>query len=114
MLEDPHSTSFAAGAAVLALLLILTFPSLSAIASHFREPKTKVEIYKDKDGVATEHSMAAFSAKAPKTLLSIFTLLGLASSLALAVLGTLNRAHDFTFLQNWISVGQWVSTRDQG
>lgn len=107
------SRSLAVGASGLALVLLLTFPSVFAIASHFREPKSKSEIYEDKDGIASAESMAAYSAKTPKILISIFTIIGFLTATALAVLGTLNRDQDFTFLQNWLNVAQWVSTRDE-
>jgi hypothetical protein len=107
------SRSLAAGASALALVLLFTVPSVLAIASHFRETQSKPEIYEDKDGVASEESMAAYSAKAPKILISIFTTLGLSTAISLAVLSTLNRDHDFTFIQNWVNVAQWVSTRDE-
>ena len=106
------SRSLAAGGAGLALAFLCTFPSVSAIISHFREIKPKSEIYEDKDGIASEESMAAYSAKAPKILLSILTIIGFLTATSLAVLGTLNRDHDLTFIQNWLNVAQWVCTRD--
>lgn len=112
MLEyDSRSLASAAGA--LALVLLLTFPSVFAIASHFRESKPKSEIYEDEDGVASEESMAAYSATAPKIALSLCTVLGFLTAVPLAVLGTLEHDHDSTFIQNWLSVAQWVSTRDR-
>jgi hypothetical protein len=106
------SRSLAAGAGGLALILLLTLPSVSAVASHFRETKSKFQVYEDKDGIASEESMAAYSAKTPKILLTIFAVFGLLTATSLAVLGTLNRDHDFTFIQNWLNVAQWVRTRD--
>jgi hypothetical protein len=106
------SRSLASGTTTLALVLVLTFPSVSAIASHFRESKPKAEIYEDKDGIASEESMAAYSAKAPKFFLSLFTVAGLLTAVALGVLGTLDRDHDSLFILNWLNAAQWVSTRD--
>ena len=109
MLEyDSRSLGVEAGG--LALVLLLTFPSVFAIASHFREPKSKPEIYRDKDGSASEESMAAYSAKVPKILISAFTVAGFLTAITLAVLGTPDQ--DFTSLQNWLNVAQWVSTHD--
>lgn len=107
------SRSLAAGTAGLALVLLLTLPSLFAITSHFRETKSKPEIYEDKDGVASEESMAAYSAKASKILLSIFTFAGFLTATSLAVLGTLNRNDDPMFIQNWLNLAQWVCRRDE-
>ena len=107
------SRSLASGVGGLALVFLLTFPSLFAITSHFRESKPKSEIYEDEDGIASEESMAAYSAKAPKTVLSIFTVAGLLTSISLGVFGTLNRDHDSMFIQNWLIAAQWVSIRDK-
>ena len=106
------SRSLASGAGALASVLVLTFPAVSAIASHFRESKPNSEIYEDKDGIASEESMAAYSAKVPKTILSLFTVAGLLTAVPLGVLGTLDLDHDSLFIPNWLNAAQWVSTRD--
>lgn len=106
------SRSLAVGAAGLALVLLLTFPSLFAIISHFRETKSKPEIYQDKDGIASEESMAAYSAKTPKIVLSLVTVAGFLIAIYLAILGTLNRDHDSTFILSWLKLAQWVRPRD--
>ena len=104
------SRSLASGAGSLALVLSLSIPSVLSIASHFRDSKPKPEIYEDKDGVASAESMAAYSATAPKITLSLSTVAGLLTSIALGVLGTLNRDHASMFVQNWLIAAQWVST----
>ncbi|TAQ84026.1 hypothetical protein B7494_g7650 [Chlorociboria aeruginascens] len=98
--------SIAAGAVGTTLILILTFPSLMSILSHFRAHTSKSELYQDRDGVATEGSTAAFTAKLPKTVLSIFTVLGLGTSIALAVIGTVNPG-DGMILESWLNSVQW-------
>ncbi|CZT44803.1 related to multidrug transporter (yeast bile transporter) [Rhynchosporium secalis] len=105
MLEN-ISTSLAAGSISLILIGLLTTPSVINIASHLRQPKSISEIYEDKDGVATERSVGEYSAKIPKTFLGIFTISGLASSIALAVLSTIGEEDDL-FLENWFNVAQW-------
>jgi hypothetical protein len=111
MLET-DSRSLALGLAGLVLVFLLTLPTSIGIASHFREAKQKSAGYKDQDGVASEESMAEYSAKIPKILLSIFTVFGLFTAIALAVLGTLNQEADRMFVENWLNVGEWVRTRD--
>ena len=111
MLEN-DSRSLASGVAGLALVLLLTFPSSIGIGSHFRESKQKSTVYEDKDGVASEESMAEYTAKIPKILLSIFSILGLFTAIALAVLGTLNQDANRMFVENWLNVGEWVHTRE--
>jgi hypothetical protein len=107
------SRSLASCAGGLALVFLLTFPSVFAITSHFRKSKPKSEIYEDKDGIASEESMTAYSAKTPKIILSIFTVAGLLTSISLGVSGTLNRDHDSMLIQNWLIAAQWVSTSDR-
>lgn len=106
------SRSLASGVASLVLAGILSLPSLIGVVSHFREPKTKPALYEDKDGVASEESMAEYTATYPKVLLSLFTVLGFASAVSLAVLSTLDREVDPMFLENWLSAGEWVCTRE--
>ncbi|KAE9366466.1 putative ABC bile acid transporter [Stipitochalara longipes BDJ] len=88
MLET-DSRPLVAGVAGLTLVFLLTLPSLVGVASHLRESKPQSNRYEDKDGAATEKSIAAYSAKIPKIFLSIFAVLGLGTSIALAVLETL-------------------------
>lgn len=105
---DQKVRAFAANIAVLILDFLLTTPSVLAIYSHFRRKKTKPRLYEDKDGVASEQSMAAYSAKLPKIVLAIFTIAGFAIATSLAVITTLNRNENSTFGQNWLNVAQWV------
>jgi hypothetical protein len=100
--------SLGSAAASLILVSLLTIPALLGGVSHCREPKSKPGLYEDKDGVASEESMAAYTAKYPKLLLSVFTVVGFATSVCLAVVGTLDQSLDPMFLENWLAAGQWV------
>jgi hypothetical protein len=114
MLLDSHSACLAAGAAGLVLLVLLTVPALLATVSHFREAQSKASlIYEDKDGVASEESMAAYSAKVPKIIISILSVLGFSTGTAVAVLGTLHQHRDIALLPDWLNVAQWVCTHQQ-
>lgn len=106
MLEN-DSRPLVAGVAGLAVVFLLTIPSLAGIASHLRESKPPSKIYEDEDGIATEKSVAEYSTKIPKALLAVFSILGLGTALALAVLETL-AGIDVT--ASWVNVGQWVRT----
>lgn len=103
-----NTGSPASGAAALLLVALLTLPSVISLVSHFRELKTKPARYEDKDGVASEESVAKYTARSPKILLSLFTVLGLATAIALVILGILNRGLDPRFLENWLAVAEWV------
>lgn len=105
---DYNSGSLAAAIFCLVVAIALTFPSIYSIISHFREKgKQNANTYTDKDGVATEETIAAFSTKVPKTLLIISTFFGLGTSLTLAILDLF---HDNGLqLEDWINVAIWVS-----
>lgn len=100
------STSLASGAAGLGVVFLLTIPSIFDIFTHFRENKPKSATYEDKDGVASKESIERFSTKVPKVLLSVFTIAGLLVSVALAILGTLEK--DGLFLESWFNIAIWV------
>jgi predicted RND superfamily exporter protein len=104
MLEN-DSRSLVAGIGGCVLVFLLTLPSLASVASHLREPKPKSNIYEDKDGIATEKSVAEYSAKIPKIFLFVFAVLGLGTSIALAVLETLAGVD---LIETWLNVAQWV------
>ena len=104
MLEN-ISRSLVAGVAGLALVFLLTLPSLAGVASHLRDPKPQSKIYEDEDGVATQKSVAEYSAKLPKIFLSVFAVLGLGTSIALAVLETVAGVD---VIEGWVNVGKWV------
>jgi hypothetical protein len=103
MLEN-DSRSLLAGVGGV-LVFLLTLPSLASVASHLRESKPKSNIYEDKDGIATEKSVAEYSTKIPKIFLSIFAILGLGTSIVLAVLETLGGVD---VEESWLNVAQWV------
>lgn len=103
-----HTKAFSAGVAGLCIVVLFTFPSLIEIVSHFREPKSKSRIYEDKDGVATEKSMAEYSVTIPKFILAILITLGLLTAVALGVLATVKPEADSMFVENWINASYWV------
>jgi hypothetical protein len=104
---ERDSRSLAAGSAGVVLISLLTLPSLFGIVSHFRSSRPKPTTYEDKDGVATDKSIANYSAKIPKVLLTSFNVLGFLTAVALAILGTLD-SRMAMFLENWLNVAQWV------
>ncbi|EKD21812.1 ABC transporter [Drepanopeziza brunnea f. sp. 'multigermtubi' MB_m1] len=100
------SISLATGACSLALVSLITIPSLLGISSHLRSFKPLPGIYEDRDGVATARSVAEYSSKLPKALLAFFTGAGLLTSIALAVLATLGDGGSM-FVENWLLVAEW-------
>ncbi|KAM3068375.1 hypothetical protein ACMFMG_009513 [Clarireedia jacksonii] len=100
------SGSLAAAFCSSVVVVGFTFPSAISTLSHFRAKEQKWTSYSDKDGVATEETIAAFSTKIPKTILIISTILGLGTSIALAILALFHP--DGMMVENWINVGQWA------
>ncbi|KFY39986.1 hypothetical protein V494_03725, partial [Pseudogymnoascus sp. VKM F-4513 (FW-928)] len=101
--------SLAAGAIALVLVTISSAASLRRIAPRWRTRKDNQlpQVYEDADGVATAETTAAYSTTAPKTAICLLTLIGLGISVALGVLGTLDRREGF-FLENWFNVAAWI------
>lgn len=109
MSTETIPVSLAAGTLGLALVTISSAASLRRIAPTLRTRKDAElpPIYEDADGTATAETMAAYSTTAPKTAIGLLAVLGLGVSVALAVLGTLDRRVGF-FLENWFNVAAWV------
>ncbi|KAI6711688.1 hypothetical protein JHW43_005753 [Diplocarpon mali] len=103
---EPVSTSLAGGISSLAVVGLLTSPTVFAITSHLRSPRpASINVYEDSDGIATEKSVADFSTKIPKILLAGFVIGGLGTAVALAVLAVVSGAEGF--IENWLVVADW-------
>lgn len=108
-MRHPDSRSFAAGGVGIVLTALLTLPSIFGLTCHLQTVKRKEKSYQDQDGVATDESVAKYTATIPKIAIAILTLLGFLISISLAILGTLD-PHKVMFLENWLNVAQWVRT----
>jgi hypothetical protein len=110
MITQYDPASLISGAVGLALILFCSIPSFLELTSTVWTLKryTLAKVYEDKDGVATEEGTEKFSAKVPKIIIATLSLLGLAVSTTLAVLGTLGWAKDGLFIESWINCGAWV------
>lgn len=103
-------TSLVAGATGLGLISLCTIPALWNLMSSVSSSKKYClpKVYIDKDGTATEESTAKFSAKIPKAVIAVLTILGFSIATTIAVLGTLSLNKDALYLANWINCGAWV------
>lgn len=96
-----------------ALIAVLSFPSvvrLAKIKSKVIKPASGT--YEDKDGVASEESMAKFSTTLPFVFIYIATAVGIAASFALSVYATDQKGLYFwhkRLLTTWLSFPAWVS-----
>lgn len=107
-----HVNPLAVGITGLVLLALLTIPTLLAMVSQTRRPKPKSRTYQDKDGISTEELTSANTAIVPKSLLLLFAVLGLATSIALAIIERSEVHTTFAPKEAWLNFGQWVSLRN--
>ncbi|KAM0742263.1 hypothetical protein ACQRIT_002440 [Beauveria bassiana] len=104
---DHDQLSYAA-AAGLAVAAITTLPALSAIVSQIRSRAPKDNFYEDQDGVATPESIAAFSNKASKFVVTFLAASTAALSIAVAVLNSTASSHGSLFLSTWLTTSAWI------
>ncbi|KAH8698973.1 putative ABC bile acid transporter [Talaromyces proteolyticus] len=108
-MSQDNLKALATGAIGLVLVSLLTLPAVIAITSRCRRAKYESQLlYEDKDGIATQESMAAYSATAPKIVTFISMFIGFATASSLAVLTPSDRNQDLAFIALWINVAQWI------
>lgn len=99
-----HDSIAVAVATGLGIIGLVSIPAVLTSTLHFtarRQPKQ--DTYEDEDGKATPDSVAAYSARLPKTLIVLFAALACSTGIATAVLATLPPGQDGLFLQVWLS-----------
>lgn len=93
----------------LGIIGLSTIPGILAFLRQSIHKKPKDNFYEDRDGKSTPEAIAAFSNRWPKVIVAFFATLGLASSLAISVLTTLEVAdRRVLFLENWLVTASWV------
>lgn len=97
-----------ASATGLGLIGLVSISAIVSLALQLATSELRQDTYEDEDGKATPESIKAYSAKLPKTLIVIFSVITSATSLATAVLATLHVGKDDLFLENWLSAGSSV------
>lgn len=95
------------------LVVLLSLPSIWRLAKapwRVNSPSSPA-LYEDEDGVATEESMARFSAKRQFVVIFFTAAIGIAASFSLAVWATVLRDSflDLTIVQLWLLFASWVS-----
>ncbi|ROT39327.1 ATP-dependent bile acid permease [Sodiomyces alkalinus F11] len=75
----------------LAVVAVCSVPAIVGFVSQLRSPSVKENFYEDKDGNSTPEANATFSNRWPKVLIVLLAALGSASSLAVAILSTVDR-----------------------
>lgn len=97
-------------AAGLGVVGLSALPAIFAILAQLRNRTPKDNFYQDVDGKSTPQIIAAFSTRLPKTLILSLSTIGLGTSIAVALLSTLQHSQHGLFLENWLSTASWVST----
>ncbi|KAI5467371.1 P-loop containing nucleoside triphosphate hydrolase protein [Mariannaea sp. PMI_226] len=91
----------------LATVALSAFPALTAIFTQLRNRTPKDNFYEDEDGKATPESIASFSNRRSKMVILLLSSGGIGTSIAIAVLSTLDRTKDTLFLENWLTAAAW-------
>lgn len=103
--------------ASIVVIAISTIPSTWRLVKRRRvKPTNDGKLFEDADGVATEESMARYSAKPFYTVALSVAIVGVATSLALAIYSTVKRDKGFTKLcltQVWLLSASWVRSSRQ-
>lgn len=106
MLDESLRLAVATGLAIIGLVSV---PAVSSLALQLTTREPKQDTYEDEDGKATPESVKAYSAKWPKTFIVFFAILGSSTSVATAILTSLNTGNNGLFLDNWLSTSASVS-----
>ena len=107
MHQDSMVVAVATGLGIVGLVSI---PAVFTFMLQLATRQQKQDTYEDEDGKATPESVAAYSAKLPRTLIVLFAALTCSTGIATAVLATLPLGQDGLFLENWLSAGASVSS----
>lgn len=108
-----HALILSLTAASLSVVGLSAVPAVSAIVSQLRNRTPKDNFYEDIDGKSTPEAIAAFSNRAPKIFILVFSIVGLGTSIAISVLSSLNLGQDELVGENWLVFGAWVSPPPQ-
>lgn len=93
----------------LGIIGLSTIPGVLAFLSQLRLKTPKDNFYEDKDGKSTPEAVAAFSNRWPKVILTLLAITGLASSVAISILTTVQDIDKRAlFLENWLVTASWV------
>ncbi|KAI1811841.1 P-loop containing nucleoside triphosphate hydrolase protein [Poronia punctata] len=96
----------------LAVVSLFSLPAAAQLVRQVRCRKQKTASYEDEDGESTKDIVEALSTKLPKTAILISSILGLCTSIAVAVLTTLSTRGeiegDDLFVENFLVLPAWA------
>lgn len=103
-----HPVLLPLSAAGLGLSALFSIPAIAAVLNQIRRGAPRDNFYEDRDGKSTPEAVAKFSNRTPKTVIRLFSSLGLATSTSISVLTTLDSTRYGLFLENWLVTASWV------
>ncbi|KAI3318504.1 P-loop containing nucleoside triphosphate hydrolase protein [Xylariaceae sp. AK1471] len=100
----------ASSALGLGIVSAFSIPAIVHLVKQIRDQNPKTDGYEDEDGQSSEEAIKTFSTKLPKVAILILSVIGLCTSIAIAVLSTLSHRGkgDGLFLENWLVVPGWA------
>ncbi|KAM0242892.1 hypothetical protein ACHAP5_007145 [Fusarium lateritium] len=104
----PNNLDVGLTGAGLAVVALATTPALVTAVTQLRKRTAKDNFYEDIDGKSTPESIAAFSNRLPKIFILALSAIGLGTSIAIAVLSSLNPHTDALLRKNWLITGTWA------
>lgn len=92
------------------VVTILTAPSVWRLANSIHRGKVSEheKIYEDKDGIASEESMAKYSTRRQFLLIAVGVVLGSIASLAYSIFSTVSPLVDADVTEIWLLFWSWV------
>jgi len=98
-------TLIAAGIS-LGFVALCSLPAAKSILLQPRHRNVRLSFYQDEDGSSPPEAIATYSTVVPKALILIFSLVGSALSIVLAVHRP-RHIHD-VWIEAWLNVASWV------
>ncbi|KAK2736230.1 hypothetical protein FQN57_000828 [Myotisia sp. PD_48] len=100
------------GIITILFVTLISIPAGRTIVARCYHPKRSLyqslgPLYQDQDGSATEESSDAFSDRFQRSAISLLSLLGLLTSLAIAVLATATPASHLSVPEQWMTFAVW-------
>lgn len=97
-----------ASATGLGLVVLLSIPALRTFVLQKRKGAARDNFYQDRDGKSTPEAIASFSNRRHKIALLLSSVIGLATSVALSVVVTLDQTQHKFCVETWLNTASWV------
>lgn len=102
-----------ASATGLGLVALLSIPALRTFVLQTRKGAARDNFYQDRDGKSTPEAIASFSNRRHKIALLLSSVIGLATSVALSVVVTLDQTQHKFCMETWLNTASWILIQSQ-